>query len=288
MIDLHTHSTASDGSYSPEELILEAVKKGLYALALTDHDTVSGLFDFESSAQKYNFENFVPGVEISVRFKENSIHICGLFINKDSKNLSSLLSWIRNKRGKRNLRMIEKFKKLGYQISLEELNQIAVGESQGRPHMAKILVSKGYFKNTQDVFDKLLKKGEAVYVERELPSPETAISAIIEAGGIAIWAHPFSQRNLDRKNFRNNLSYLKGIGLAGLEAYYSTYTRDIQDYLLKTAKEEKMLISGGSDFHGHFVENVNLGTGMGGLSVPDGVFNDLKSVYLSKMMAKNL
>jgi len=286
MIDLHTHSTASDGTSTPSELIEEAVKTKLYAIALTDHDTVSGLKECEEKAKDIGFSGAVSGVELSVRLRENSVHLCGLFINRKCEELISLLRWIRNKRDERNKKIIHNFNKLGYKITCEELNDTAVGESQGRPHMARILVSKGYFSDIQEVFDKLLKKGKDVYVERELPSPEMAVNIIKIAGGLPIWAHPFANKNIDRRSFRQDLKYLKSLGLVGIEAYYSTYTREIQDYLVSVANEENMLISGGSDYHGQLMDSVKLGKGMGGLSIPDEIFENLRNKYLSSISGK--
>jgi len=282
MIDLHTHSTASDGSCTPSELIKEAIEKKLYAIALTDHDTISGLEEFENNAEKMGFSRAVSGVELSVRLRENSVHLCGLFINRNCEELISLLQWIRQKRNERNEKIIHNFNKLGYKITHEEFNEIAQGESQGRPHMASILVSKGYFASIQEVFDKLLKKGGNVYVERELPSPETAINIIKIAGGLPIWAHPFASKNIDRKNFRSDLKYLKSLGLVGIEAYYSTYTREIQEYLISVAKEENLLISGGSDYHGKLMDSVKLGEGMGGMCIPNEIFDNLRRAHMAK------
>ncbi len=275
MIDMHTHSNASDGSFSPSELLEEAMNRGLYAFALTDHDTLSGLDELDRAAAGKGYSRAVPGVELSVQIEDHSIHVCGLFVDRSSVGLRNTLEWTRERRDARNAKIIRKFNELGYDIRMEDILNVAKGESVGRPHMAKILVEKGHFKNIQDVFDKLLKKGESAYVERELPSPEKAVSAIRDAGGIAIWAHPFARRNMDRRKFRETLSYMKGVGLQGIEAYYSTYDRPTQDYLLQVAREEEMLVSGGSDFHGDNMEGVSMGAGMGGLKVPDRVFDEL-------------
>ncbi len=272
---MHTHSCASDGSFSPSELVREAIRLGLYAFALTDHDTVSGIEELERASLELAYLRAVPGVEIAARFGEGSIHICGLFIDRFSSELNEILRWIREGRDKRNEKIIEKIQKLGYELYLNEVIESAGGESVGRPHFAKLLVSKGYFGTMQDVFDKLLKKGEAAYVERKLPSPEQAIDSIHKAGGISIWAHPFARKNLDRRQFRESLVYLKSLGLDGLEAYYSTYDKLTCEYLCQVAKDENMLISGGSDFHGENMDGVKMGSGMGGLSIPDAVFAPL-------------
>ncbi|HPN83725.1 MAG TPA: PHP domain-containing protein [Victivallales bacterium] len=276
MIDMHTHSLASDGSFSPSEIVKEAEKIGLYAFALTDHDTISGLEELELASERRGYARAVQGVEISARLGESSIHLCGLFINRSSVELGDLLKRARDGRNMRNIQITEKLNGLGFDISMEDVLGVSDGESVGRPHFAKILIKKGYFKTIQEVFDKLLKRGEPAYVERKLPSPGEAISAIHKSGGISIWAHPFARRNLNRRVFRESLDYIKDLGLDGLEAYYSTYDKGIQEYICQVAKEENLLISGGSDFHGENMDGVMLGSGMGGLLIPDEVFQPLQ------------
>ncbi len=272
-IDLHTHSTASDGSLSPSEIVRLALSKKLGAIALTDHDTVSGIEEFLGESAKLDV-NAVPGVEVSV-MHENSIHITGLFIDYKNENLQRLLCEIRKNRDSRNILIVAKLEQMGYKITLEEIESVAKGESVGRPHIAKILIGKGYFKQSQDVFDKCLKKGMPAYCPRILPEPGHAIRVIHEAGGIAIWAHPLHRSENSVSYVENILQSLIKLGLDGIEAYYSTFTREQQDMLLKVAGKHGLAVSGGSDFHGDNMSGVDMGAGFGGLSVPFSVYTDL-------------
>jgi predicted metal-dependent phosphoesterase TrpH len=275
MIDLHVHSSASDGSFSPSQLILLAKEKGLTALALTDHDTLSGLDEFERTALETGYKNIVPGVEISVKIPNASLHICGLFVCRHNVELQKLLSWIRDKRNDRNLKIAEKLSNAGYAITIDEVLNFAGGESVGRPHFAKVLIGKGYFSRTQDVFDNALKRGCFAYVPRELPSPEEAILAIHNAGGLAFWAHPLTKDSFSKTQFKNLLRELSAIGLDGIEAYYTTYDKETQNYLLSLAAQENILVSGGSDFHGANMDGVEIGIGAGTLNIPDSVYENI-------------
>jgi predicted metal-dependent phosphoesterase TrpH len=282
MIDLHTHSSASDGSYSPSEILALAKKTGLTALAITDHDTVSGLEEFEQASTKLQYENAVQGVEMSVKIPNASLHICGLFIDRKNAELLALLKKIRGKRDERNLAIAEKLLALGYKISVDDVLKIAKGESVGRPHFAKVLVAKGYFKNTQEAFDRALKRGTCAYVDRMLPAPEEAISAIHGAGGLVFWAHPFGRKNFTKPRFISLLHELTQIGLDGIEAYYSTYDKETEKYLLSVSEKEGILVSGGSDFHGTNMDGIQIGTGDGNMAIPDRIFQELRDSWLGK------
>ena len=166
MLDFHTHSTASDGSLSPTELLRAAVQAGLTAVALTDHDTISGLPEFLLAAEGQPI-TAIPGVEISSNLYNKEIHILGLFIDPDSTPLKIFLENARRNRNERNLLMLEKLNAIGYRITLEELQETARGESIGRPHVAEFLVKKGYFASVQEAFDSCLKRGGRAYTPRK-------------------------------------------------------------------------------------------------------------------------
>ncbi len=269
MIDLHVHSTASDGSVPPAELPVLAAEKHLTALALTDHDTVSGLPDFLDSASKHGIRG-IPGVEISTFAQNRDIHIVGLFIDPASAPLLELLSKMRDQRKIRNAAILLKLQARGYQITNDELLAEAGGESVGRPHIAAILVRKGYFKTPQDVFDQLLKRGRSMFVARIQPPPERAIAAIHQAGGLAVWAHPASgMQSGERAYIRKTLRFLVPAGLDGIEARYSTFAPKQSQTVDELAAENHLLRSGGSDFHGTAMPGIQLGTGGGMLAVPD-------------------
>lgn len=260
-IDLHCHSTASDGSCSPSEIVKIAAEKNLAAVALTDHDTVSGIKEFLNTAEKIPDFTAVPGVEVSVDMDGFEAHIVGLFVNYEHPQLNKLLKEIRFNRDNRNARIIEKLQSLGYDITLDEVLELAGGESVGRPIFAKILVQKAYFSERQEVFDNCLKRGQPGYCARILPKPEKAIQLIHDAGGIAIWAHPVHRRKTGRSYVLKTLTKLIELGLDGIETYYSTFSEYQHKLLRGIAEEFSLLESGGSDFHGTNQPGIELGTG---------------------------
>ena len=269
MLDFHIHSSASDGSDSPAALVCAAQRAGLSAIALTDHDTISGLPEFLRAADGSGL-TAVPGVEISSNLYNKEIHILGLFVDPDSPELTSFLEDLRNRRNVRNRQMIEKLNIIGYQITLEELQAAAPGESVGRPHVAELLVRKGYFATIQDVFDSLLKRGARAYTPREKMPPGDCINAIHAAGGLAFWAHPVYRARSERATVRRFLKVLVPLGLDGLEAYYSVFTARQTSMLNEMAQEFGILRTGGTDYHGEEVHpGIRLGVGNGDLCVPD-------------------
>ena len=281
MIDLHIHSTASDGTETPSHLIDLAEDAGLSAIALTDHDTVSGLEEF-LAAGKGRRVRTIPGVEISSWIHSKEVHIVGLFIDPTCPKLVSFLENMRNERIARNTGIIRKLQSLGYEITEEEVMIMAKGESIGRPHIARILVSKGYFEDIQGAFDALLKRGGKAYMARNLQSPAVACSCIHEAGGIAVWAHPVSgQHSGERSYVKKMLKILIPAGLDGIETFYTTYTPAQSALLDEMMNQFQLLPSGGSDFHGTNHPNTRLGVGGGGLCVPDSCL-EMMETYLEK------
>ena len=276
IVDLHSHSTASDGSFSPSELVALANDKGISALALTDHDTVSGIDEFLQAASSYPELETVPGVEVSVEYGGKEVHIVGLFIDWHSESLLALLTEIREHRNQRNELIIEKLRNMGFEITLQELLDVAGGESIGRPLLAKILIEKGYFSEVQEVFDKCLKRGAPAYCPRVLPTPAKAIDEIHKAGGLAVWAHPLYRAAKERTYLRKVLRELVKYGLDAVEAYYTSFSSDQTAAVLAVAEEFSLAVSGGSDFHGANQNGVMLGSGYGELAVPYGVFENLR------------
>lgn len=269
MLDFHTHSSASDGSDSPAELIRAAKRAGLSAIALTDHDTISGLPEFLQTAQSENMIA-VPGVEISSNLYNKEIHILGLFVDPASTGLNAFLESARGRRNVRNQLMLEKLNAIGYKITLEELQSSAPGESVGRPHFAELLVKKGYFASIQEAFDSCLKRGGGAYTPREPVPPGECIKAIHAAGGLAFWAHPVYRARSERAAVRRFLKVLVPLGLDGLEAYYPCFTERQTVMLNEMAQEFCILRTGGTDYHGEDVHpGIRLGVGAGELCVPD-------------------
>jgi len=278
LIDFHTHSNASDGTFSPSEIIELAEKINLTAVALTDHDTVSGIPEFLEKAETSNVIG-IPGVEIAVTWNYKELHFLGLWIDHNNIELKNLLSEIRSNRDQRNVKIIEKLNGIGYNITIGELKEVAHGESIGRPHIASILVKKGYFKSNQDVFSSCLARGGTGYVSRILPDPKTALDVIHNAGGIALWAHPVHRNHSKTKDLLSNIKYFKSLGLDGIEAYYSEFSVNQHNMLLKYSEDLNLVISGGSDFHGMNQPQISLAKGRGSLSIPDSVYFNLLKYY---------
>ena len=281
IIDLHTHSTASDGTLSPEELVLEAKRKGLAALALTDHDTTEGLPRAAKKAQEVGL-NFVPGVEISVKFEgPGHCHLLGYFIDYEDQGLKEVLGRLHEARQSRNRLMVQKLQELGVPISLEELEAVAQGGEIGRPHMAKILVKKGIVRDFDEAFEKFLGKGKPAYVPKARLSPEEAISAISQAGGLTSLAHPI-YLGLSKEETRAYVAKLKEMGLSALEAYYTDHDEGYTRFCLELAEEFGLLVTGGSDFHGENKPEIELGRGKGNLVVPFEVYERLYAFWRNR------
>ncbi len=275
MIDLHTHSVASDGSDTPSELLCLALEKKLAGIALTDHDTLSGLPEFLACAQGKDIVA-IPGLEISSSLYNKEIHILGLFIDPSSEKLETFLLQTRQNRNTRNGQILEKLNIMGYEISIEELEDFARGESVGRPHLARLLVKKGYFETIQDAFDHCLRRGARAYSPRVLAPPEESIRVIHEAGGLAFWAHPVYRSTGGERSFvRRYLRKLVPLGLDGIEGFYSLFSVSQHTMIMEMAKEFNILVSGGSDYHGLNQPSIQLGAGCGSLQVPDSVLDAL-------------
>jgi len=256
-IDLHTHSTASDGSDTPSELAEKMRAAGLAAGALTDHDTVSGLEDFLRAAKGAELLG-IPGVELSTRLGGKEIHVVGLFIDPASEALNRFLRERRGERMRRNTEMIRKLRENGYEITEEELYEEAGGESAGRPHMARILLAKGYFSEMREVFSRCLGRNAPCYVPRESVMPDEAVRIIRASGGLAIWAHPILSAPT-RTAMRRVLRGLVPAGLDGLETKYPLYGEKDRKAALDMVKEFGLLESGGSDYHGRNQPGIELG-----------------------------
>lgn len=266
IIDLHTHSAASDGSDSPAELVKNAVDAGLDAIALTDHDTVSGLDEFISTPSE-RFLYRIPGLEFSCHYDKKEVHIVGLFIDPTDTALQKQLEQRRQDRITRNQKILEKLTEHGYTVSEEDVARFAAGESVGRPHIARVLVEKGYYDTIKTVFTKCLGRSGFAYIPRTPFDPTEAIRAIHEAGGLAIWAHPMLCVQT-RAALIRLLKILKPAGLDGLETVYSMYSEKQHTLARTVGREMALLESGGSDYHGSNQPGIALGTGSGNLHVP--------------------
>lgn len=268
MIDLHMHSSCSDGTMTPEELVAAALKMGLEAAALTDHDTVSGVERFLSAAAGTQLRA-VAGVELASMLFSKDIHIVGLFIDPGDPALLSALEQLRQWREERNVQMVEKLRSKGYEITMDEVLAEAGGESIGRPHMAAVLLRKGYFPDMQSVFNRLIGRNGSCHVLRKYYPVDFCIRLIHGAGGLAIWAHPLHAAHGARATLRKIGSRLVTYGLDGLECHYSMFAEDQERNALDFARERSLLVSGGSDYHGASHPQVKMGTGIdGNLAIP--------------------
>ena len=276
IIDLHTHSTYSDGTDTPQELIHTASEKGLSALALTDHDTVAGVPEFMLEGKNHPGLLTIPGVEISTLYSRREIHILGLFIDHSNALLQEFLSDIQSKRQRRNELMASKLSSLGYDTDIETVRELAKGEIVGRPHFASHLLKNYDFEDFQDIFDKLLKRGAPAFVPRSLPSPLKAIEVIHNAGGIAVWAHPIYRKSKERSWCRRILKELVPAGLDAIEAYYTQFNEQQTRIIKELAAEFNIALAGGSDYHGSHHPDIFIGTGYGELHVPADILPELQ------------
>ncbi|MEZ0343777.1 MAG: PHP domain-containing protein [Caldimicrobium sp.] len=282
MIDLHTHSTASDGTYSPRELVLLAIKEGLSALALTDHDTIDGLKEAYETAKEVGL-SFLCGVEISVKFNgPGHFHLLGYFLTPEISGLKEMLRKLKEARSRRNELMIEKLQALGVEITLEELKNIASGEI-GRPHIAKLLLEKGVVKTLDEAFERYLKKGAPAYVPKAFLTPEEAIEEILKNRGIPVMAHPVTLK-VDKDFLKRYLYELKEKGLKGVEVFYTEHSPSFTQFLFDLVKKLDLLITGGSDFHGANKPDIKLGRGLGKLNIPFDCYKNLKEALENQVI----
>ena len=274
-IDLHTHSTASDGSLTPAELAEYAKKCGLCAAALTDHDTTDGVKEFSAACEKAGIEG-IAGVEISAQH-DKTMHIVGLFIDGDDTGLNEKLALLRGGREERNKKMLELVRKHGFDITENDILSQKEGATlgnTGRAHIAKAMVKKGYVESTDEAFRRYLKRGNPCYVKRLTYSPRESIDMIHAAGGIAILAHPILIAP-DYDSLFPVVKEMREYGLDGMECYYNNFTPEYVRMCLDMCEKLGLIPSGGSDFHGVNKPHVRLGEVSTGF-VPYSVLEQLK------------
>ena len=263
-IDLHIHSTASDGTCTPAEIAALAAQQGLAAIALTDHDTVLGYPELQEAAASLGLET-VPGIEISTKYG-GAVHILGYYIDPHSPALEPVLNWVVRDRDERNEKMCALMAADGLPVTYAEM-KARFGEVIGRPHFADILVELGLASSVRDAFDRYVEKGQKYYLPRNFLSIERSIEIIREAGGVPVLAHPF-QYKLDDAGLRELIEHCMESGLQGMECRYSGYSVEQSKYLGRLAEEYGLIKTGGSDFHGDNKKHISIGTGTGHLEVP--------------------
>lgn len=246
-IDLHTHSTASDGTDSPSELIKKASEINLSSIALTDHDTTKGLNEAEEAAKDLGIY-FIRGVEISTNSELGSMHILGLWLPKNDENLENFLQKMHDRRFERNRKIINKLKSIGIHISMEELQNYA-GSSPGKPHIANLLYEKGYVRAPWEAFAKYLDKGGLAYFPKEKLKPEEAVKILHESGATVSMAHPRLE-GWSWEYIKRYVEKLKPFGLDALECAHSSHSAEETMSLDKIVLEYRLLCTSGSDYHG--------------------------------------
>ncbi|ULA67483.1 MAG: POLIIIAc domain-containing protein [Nitrospira sp.] len=278
-IDLHLHTTHSDGSFSTGEVMAFAKQAGLKALAITDHDIIDGIPEATAIGKELEIE-VVPGVEISSRLGESELHILGYFLNWTDPLLAQRLSTLRDSRHLRNPKIVQRLNELGIPITYEEVRALAGTESVGRPHIARLLMEKKFVTSAKEAFDRYLANGRPAFVDRELPEPAEAVRWIREAGGVPVLAHPTWVRT-SAEGLRVLVRELKAAGLGGIEVHYSTHTPSQTTEYLDLAKQCDLLVTGGSDFHGVTKPDIEVGIGRGQLKVSEKLLDPLRKAATS-------
>jgi predicted metal-dependent phosphoesterase TrpH len=277
-VDLHVHSTASDGRLTPAEVIREAAEKGMSYIALADHDTVDGIAAARKAAQSFPNLRVIPGIEISTDIPQGEVHILGYFIDYTDAELLAKLEDFKNSRLRRAEKMVAKLADLGVPVEWQRVLELAGSSTIGRPHIAQAMLEKGHIPSFKDAFDEYLGHGKPAYVEREKMLPAEAVGIIVKARGLPVLAHPLTTEDPE-----GLIAELKSAGLVGLEAYYNGYSDEEVEGLLALAQKHGLIATGGSDFHGIEPDEE---TAIGGADVPLEVVERL--ISLAKKREPNL
>jgi 3',5'-nucleoside bisphosphate phosphatase len=278
MIDLHSHTDHSDGTFTPEQLIAEAARVGLTSLAITDHDTLSGHDEAVPYARAAGI-HLICGIELSTRFQGASVHLLGYFpVTPPSQEMRSWLKYMLDMRRDRNIRLIAKLQSLGLDITLEEVEKLG-RTLTARPHFAQILVQKGYATDLQNAFDVYLDESGKGFVQRREAPMEEALGYILSSGGVPSLAHPVRVAKNDWTKLTGYVEELAGMGLRAIEVYHSDHSPENVAYYASLADRFNLGKTGGSDFHGANKPHISLGTGKNhNLHVPDELATNLKEL----------
>ncbi len=259
-VDLHIHTTASDGKLSPAEIVKKAAGLGLETIAISDHDTVNGIIPALTAACVYPKLTVIPAVELSTDVPSGEIHVLGYYIDYTNQEFEADLTRMRTSRLERAHKIIEKLQNLGIKIDYSRVQEIAGDGTLGRPHIAQAMLEKGYIQEFKEAFNKYIGHGGPAYVERDKLTPAEAVQLIINTGGLPVLAHPLTAGNVETM-----IIELKAAGLVGMEVYYAAYSFEEVSPLLGLAYKHGLIATGGTDYHG--IEN-NSETIMGGVDVP--------------------
>ena len=287
-IDLHTHSTRSDGTLTPAELIRYAAQKGLAAIALTDHDTIDGIEEAVQAARSLSSQDpdalvpeVIPGVELSTEYRGKDIHIVGLFIDWQNREFADRLRGFADARIYRNRKMCSLLTENGCPVSYEDLEAAFPDTVITRAHFAQYLLDRGMIFSIDEAFRKLIGDDCPCFVPREKITPHDAVRFLLRFGGVPILAHPL-QYKMGETELDALVASLTGLGLDGIEVYYSTHRQADTANLSRIAEKYGLLLSGGSDFHGTRKQNLDLGTGYGHLYVPDTILPPIRERALKR------
>lgn len=266
-VDLHLHSTKSDGTSTPEEVVGAAVSAGLSAIALTDHDNLDGITAARAAAGSAGL-GFIPGTELSVGWEGGAMHMLVYFLEPEPGPLQDRLSAVREGRTSRNHEIVAALQELGVDISYDEVSAEAQGSGIGRPHIAAVLVAKGVVDDIQEAFDRLLATGRPAYRPRLRLEAMEAIGLARASGAVPVIAHPHTL-GIPEGGYRVAFEELIKAGLGGIEAYYGEYSQELRSHLAQLCNDLGIVATGGSDYHGRYKPNLSVGTGRGDLRVPD-------------------
>jgi predicted metal-dependent phosphoesterase TrpH len=258
---------------TPAEVVCEAKKAGLAAIALSDHDTIDGIYEAMEEGKKIGVE-VVPAIEISVQSKTET-HILGYYIDPETPELRQMLKEVVDLRIERNHVTCSRLNELGFDITLEEVRALAPNNFVGRAHFARVLMDKGYTQSVKEGFDKYMSVGKYAYCEKQRLTAKDAVELIAKSGGVSFLAHPHLTK-LPDDELKAFLVELKGYGLSGLEGYYTDYTPEMQEKYQNLATELGLMISGGTDFHAAMKPHISIGKGLGNMSVPYSVLANIK------------
>ena len=279
-VDLHVHSNASDGTLSPSKVVALAVEKGLCAIALTDHDTIEGIPEALAAAENQPLE-IIPGIELSCAYLEEEIHILGLYVDLSDEKFRAETNQLKGIRIKRNEEIINRFQNAGINITLEEVRAGNPNTVITRAHFARILLEKGYVKSMDQAFKHYLSYNGPYCPRKEKITPEHAMNILKDCNASPVLAHPY-QYHLGDKKTEELVSYLKSLGLQGLEVYHSSNNQYESGKLKKLANKYGLFPTGGSDFHGSNKPDIELGTGRGGLRISSLLLDDIKKIRQEK------
>ncbi len=273
-VDLHLHSTYSDGSNTPVEIVERAVDIGLTGIALTDHDTLDGIPEAAIAAKSHSLR-FIGGTELSVMWKDQSMHMLVYFLDPGSGPLQDRMVELRSSRHQRNIQIADKLQGLGLNVTIEDATKEAGGGVVGRPHFAGVMMQKNYVANVPEAFDRYLAAGRPAYTPRKRLTAEQAISLSHESRAVSVIAHPHTL-NLRADEFATGFKELANHGLGGIEAYYGEYTPAMRSRIAEICEDLGIVATGGSDYHGKYKPHLSIGTGKGDLRVPDSAFERLE------------